>query len=350
MMVKVRLSLLIMICNNLDAYNTFKKNFNEFITYIDGNNRDETMFETLSFLQTLAEGNNLFSIGKKRKIKGFYNENKEVIDKLNKINCEGLIKDYNLFASFIKETLIYRKKEYQPLCEYINRNKEKKEKILAVLNRLQELGFEDIKFDESADFTQKVYETKYKEIARPINRTIMYCENMEYILSYGDIIKYRTAKSNYRIKNDTHYIGPRIELNNLTFDPSSLPESIEYNYLYNKILAIVNEQEHISYTSVINSGLALNDIEKELENIKNKIDMINLLVNKLQSLEEREKLKEALLYMNLEIARMKQIETQSKKDFFSENPQISEEVLKKENDELFIRNHATLFLDYKDYN
>ena len=234
---------MIAFCHIINEFEEFRKN----LSSINAKNYE-------SFVQQLYEvstGN--FKIGAK-KAKKFYNENKSVIDTINK---------YSQINEFLIELDV--KYETSIVYKYIMNNKSKIIKILGVLEELKYLGFEKFILDEEFDFTKKTY--KADEIFE-INFKVVYVDNIEVIHNYGEAISYKTTNSNYEMNLETSYdhfsnFGKKIYLNSLVFDKNRLPKKIDKETIFNLILNLKDSQE--KNNTIIR---ALASIKNDFENLK----------------------------------------------------------------------------------
>lgn len=198
----------------------------------------------------------------KRDTKAFYVDNYRVLDAIYK---------YSNISNFL---LIYfdRKngrfsKEITQMYKYINNNKEDKDKILAVLNKLSELGFEHINFAEN-----KKFDGIYEQDKSGLSHCYFLDGDLEVIPSVENI-KYKSKEANYKIRLDAiPEIGSEITLNNLIFDSSSLPECVKYENTIKRILNLKEEKKD-SY-DVLSDAVKLNYNIEKLAPILERIDEI----------------------------------------------------------------------------
>ena len=265
---------LIVLCRIIDDFKEFEKRLIPMIT----------PKYNIDFVLQLYE----VSIGKFKigawKAKRFYEENKSVIDTINK--CSSI-------SSFIFEMYFKPNEDFQFFYEYISNHKEEMEQILAVLRKLRKLGFWEFEFNESADFTKEIYEVN------PIFRNnfgLIYVDNLEVIPSYTNSIKYKTTHSHYRMVLDI--IGEEIAdcskkmtLNSLLFNPATLPVNVKRENTFEHIVRLKNEQQKQSaiIRNAVDLSISISDLENQLnttnntigglDEVKNKDEFVTLLVN-----------------------------------------------------------------------
>lgn len=183
------------------------------------------------------------------KIKSFYNNNKDVIDTINNytdvIDFIGINYKGGRIAS----------EEFYLIRDYILKNKSQIDKILAVLEKLKELGFTELYFDETLDFTSENY---YMPLAETIPLDIDFVNNISIIPSYkSNGVSYKTNRSPYLITLrinfnlniwDKDILHQEILLNSLTFDPKELPNSITKENTFGKIIELSKQNEPVSTT------------------------------------------------------------------------------------------------------
>ena len=218
-----------------------------------------------------------------RKIKRFYNKNKDTIDIINK---------YSEISKFIysnyrfSEIVTY---EHSILNEYMKKNEDILFKIIRVLDRIKELGFCNIEFNENLDFTEEIYITSIYDYR---NHRLNYLENLELIPSrHKDEVKYRTKKSNYKIISTKCSNDNRIILNNLTFDESHLPESISPEYIQEQILKLekdkIPENPKLSNLSIEELHLLLYKLNKLYYGSSINIETRKQILNKIKQVKQK---------------------------------------------------------------
>jgi len=238
----------IALCNIVDEFEKFTENLKEFSQGIRGISNLDNLFKYIRD-------------GKKtnKNIRDFYLENHKVLDAIHKhtyILSFLLIYFDNKTGKFSQEiTQIYN---------YIKDNKNDKDKILAVLDKLSKLGFESVTFNQNEKFDD-VYE--YDKLN---DREYYYLDGEIEVISSLEDFKYRSNGANYEIEFSTiPFHIPKITLNNLVFDSNLLPNNIKYDDTFKKILDLKEEKEE-SYkvlSDVVHFDYNLEKIMPALEKI-----------------------------------------------------------------------------------
>ncbi len=289
--IKSNVKNLIALCNILDEYEEFKKNLVDLPTKFDSNDIDK--------LNKISNGK--FVLGAK-KIKEFYHQNKNVIDKIN---------SYSSIIDFLcTENLDFEESDLNSFYKYILTHRDELDKILSILNVIKIHGFKDLVLDENIDFTNTKYKvgTEFKW-----NITIPYLNNIQIIPNYqDDIIEYTTTDSDYlievRLSSEDYSETERyITVNNLTFDSKSLPKSISNKKIFDRLCYLKEEQKE-QCTAIKNSvdlGVSIDDLYsqfnvanktiKNLNDLENKENMIKIL-NSIK--ENLNKLKDEIILYN----------------------------------------------------
>ena len=263
-----------------------------------------------------------------KKLKEFYEKNKEIINVIN---------SYSNIYYFIADNydLVNRKlsDETTKLYEYVLNNKDKINKIVDLLIRVEKLGFSRLTFDEKADFTSNLYKLNtYPMYDEEIN----YTENMYVIPSYdGETIKYKTKSSNYEIKltrGITKILRRKITFNSLVVDASNLPDEITKETTVDKIIKLrsdVQSQYDILRESV-NLSVGVLELESKYHyifNLANICDDFDLKEKLLKTLDD---LREDILELDFLSKRYQSLITNN-------NPIISDEKIEKEKKQEFAR-------------
>ena len=217
---------IIALCYIIDDLEEFNKRLLSFLKSKD--NRPNVMS-----LCKVADGESPICL---RKIKTFYHENKEVIDKINKYG--------NLFLficnNYDKEGNLKNDNFIVPFYNYFMKNKEKIDSIISLLEKIKLLGFESIIFNEEYDFTDIIY-----KMSSNFNdeHNIVYLDNMEkHPDSEDDTIRYCTDDTNFKIvlrRNRFISIYRReIWLNSLLFDKDRLPKKVTEKEMFDEIVSL----------------------------------------------------------------------------------------------------------------
>lgn len=300
---------LIALCNIIDDFKNFEEKLRLVIS--KKNNRD-----FVYQLYDISKGKFYIGAGKATR---FYNENKEVIDIINK---------YSDITRFINNNYDFQGNSSDSLkffYEYISSHKEEMDTILAVLGKLKELGFDEFEFNSSLDFTQETH-----KVCTSIydNFDITYLNNLTAIPSYNPgVISYKTNNSDYKITvkvllGDIRVYSKKIVLNNLIFDPNGLPTVISKEEIFDKIIGLKSEKEH-EYSVVkdsVNLGVAIADLHSMFNQVSSKI-------NNLENVEKKTELIELLSTVEVTILQMQAISDEYNKQIADTNSSMSEEFL-----------------------
>lgn len=297
---------MIAFCHIINEFEKFRKN----LSSINAKNYE-------SFVQQLYEvstGN--FKIGAK-KAKKFYNENKSVIDTINK---------YSQINEFLIELGV--KYETSIIYKYIMNNKSKIIKILGVLEELKYLGFERFTLDEEFDFTKKTYEVDKRF---NWNSNIIYVDNIEVIPNYGgEPINYKTTNSNYEMNlatdcNNFNNLWSNIYLNSLVFDKNRLPKKIDKETIFNLILNLKDSQE--KNNTIIRDSVDMNIKILDFQELLNSIDK---RINNLSNIEYKEKLVLALASIKNDFENLKKICSEYDSSIIKQEPLLTKQILDNE--------------------
>lgn len=313
-MENIRIKNAIALCHIIEGYENF---INDIELVWEKNN----YFYFIEDLKKVSFKENIFG---KRDAKKFYEKYNWIINTIN---------EYSRIDTFLFEILDDKNKQQSMyvLYEYLLKNEACIEQILNLLEWIKTLGFQSILFDETADFTKEEYNVVQEPI-RNYNANIGYLENLERIPSYGnEKIKYKSNGSHYKIKFNYTLAGNKflmdstIYLNSLLFAPSLLPlVGCTSDILFEKIIDLKYDkvEECQKLTDAVNVKLKLMDLKSELRSAKQTIE-------KIYNSAEQKNLEDALLYMELELARMEQVDCENDKELM-ENNSITEDILKRE--------------------
>lgn len=311
------IEILIALCHIIDEFPKFQENLEAAIEL--KNNRE--------FLDSVRK----ISIGKyvigHSKAKKFYNENKSVIDTINKYSNIYFFVAMNYTSSgfpFNNNSLDY-------FYEYLLKHKNEMSKIIKVLEQLKKLGYKEFEFNEEIDFTKETYNIYCHSPLRLVSE-VAYLDNMLVIPSYDcEPIKYTTTGSNYQINLISSSIAtPKayfstIILNSLLFDPNRLPQNTSKNETIDKIYALKNEKKQEYAT--IKEAVALSVRIDDMHNMYNKV---NNTITNLENVAKKEQLIELLTNIKEAILKMQEISSKHNKEITSSNPFITEELINEE--------------------
>lgn len=303
----VEINNLIALYHILDDYEEFEKKLEMAIS--PKYNRDFTLK-----LLDISKGKfRVFS----RKIKKFYNENKSVIDTINKYS--NIINFINSIYGYYGSTHFF--------YEYFLSHKEDLDKIIELLERMKQLGFDDFTFNEDLDFTKESYDI-YPTFRR--NFRIIYVDNIVVPPSYTSNINYYTTSSNYKMELDIigdeiSKYGRRITLNSLLFDPNRLPVKLDRKNTFDRIIDLKKQQEEKN-TSIRNSV----DLSISVSDLDEQLSYTSSIISKLDDVQNKSQLLEALLNIKGEVDKLKTLSEQYDSSISEKEPSLTKEVLDRE--------------------
>lgn len=317
---------IIALCHILDDFKNFDKNVLSFLPKRHNKN----------FLYNLTEisgGNRKIGTKKEKK---FYLANKSIIDIINK---------YSNVAKFISYNYHYNgqiKGDYHFFHDYIKKHINQKKQILSVLEKIKELGFYTIEFNEKLDFTKDVY--KVSSIFY-CGSEIVFVANPQVIPTYNDI-KYITEDSNYRMflyvnkKGSIPRFFRKIELNSLLFDANTLPKKLDQETIYNPLLNQKNIQKEkiSSLKNSVDLSVSVSDLQKQFDNT-------NEIVKKLEGVGNKEELKKILLNIKQNIEKLEDLSEKYDKEISQEYPILTPNLLEQEK-ELYLKRKSFNYFDY----
>lgn len=261
-----------------------------------------------------------------RKAKKFYEENKEVIDTINKYTDIGYFinNNYNWLGELKEDSGL----DY--FHDYIMNHLEKLDKILAVLEKLKQLEFRDFSFEPNRDFT-----SEEQNICVKLNDNfrINYYDNIELIPTYQtNKVKYRTTDSNYLIVNGvsinkeelTDY-DREIILNSLTFDAKRLPEEISKELLFDSIVERKEKQSDLSQ-KIRNSV----DFSTSVDDLRSQYESTKITIEALFEMPDKEKLYRILKRIQSNIEQLQNASNRYDQSIAANNDGITLEQLHKE--------------------
>ncbi|MBQ6841166.1 MAG: hypothetical protein IJO63_03535 [Bacilli bacterium] len=301
---------LIAICHIIDDFPTFE----ERIKQENGSNNNFALE-----LFKVSHGRFSFSMSARK----FYAENKDVIDTINM---------YSNIMLFINEGygLLGDVKNFSSFYNYVVEHRDELDQILAVLNRIKELGFNRLEFDPTLDFTQKTYQVRTNY---PRNTSVEYLDNMEVVPSYANgVVQYKTTGSAFKMILDMHFRSissymNEISLNDLTFDTSKLPSDLSKEETFDKIIALQSQRAG-DYTAIRNSvdlGIGIADLYVIFDTVYKRI-------NNLTDVDKKDELIALLHSIHETIVKMQNISAEYDQSVVQNNPNISEDMLQSEKD------------------
>jgi len=305
---------LITLCKIIDDFEQFEKKLKSVMSV-------KYNYDFVIQLMKLSRGK--FFIGG-TKAKKFYNENKDI---LNTISKYGYI--YDFILSYWDGDLMY-------FYNYILNHKDNLDNILAVLEKIDAIGFSYIEFNNNLDFTNEIHEFD----VNPGWSKVIYLDNLVAIPKYySSVIHYKTSNSNYKIIVEKSYnkiSKEKIILNDLTFDSNRLPNAITKEEIFDKIIALKDEkqQEYSQISDSVNLSVGIHDLYEIFNKINSKI-------NNTENVERKEELIELLHNIKDAISKMQSISDEYNKQISSTSDYISEELLSSEKDAYIRARHMS---------
>ncbi len=277
--ISIHVNNLIALCHILNDYDEFTQNLTRLIKVKD--NRD-----IVYNLYKISKGQVV--VGSK-KVKRFYQDNKSVIDIINKFSSisEFITHNYDWHGNLREEPGV------DFFYKYITNHQKDLERILPLLEKIKKLGFDRLEFNEELDFTNNKYKihTRFND-----NFRISYLDNMEAVPNYrSDVVEYRTTGSNYEIVADVSFgvlskCWKKIIVNSLLFDYKILPEDITKEFIFDKIVSLKKEQQE-DCDSIRNSV----DLSIGVDDLCSQFDTTSRIIESLKNVESKEQLHEILL-------------------------------------------------------
>ena len=265
---EIRVDVLMVLCHILDDFEDFRSS-----EYIKSLIFDYNLVEDIS-----RNGSKLLC----GPANVFCKRHKNVLDIINK---------YMGFENFMKATFSLGSHtfigEVNCFYNYLVAHRDSLDSIISLLEKMQELGIFKICCDDSVDFKN---EKNSICIRFSGNDSLNYFENMKAVPnSTVDRVSYITTGSKYKIRVLGEY--PMITVNDLLFDGSLLPDSIDPQILFDEIMKLRtavqgDNQRLISYvdaaTVITELNLKYYDLKKifgarERENPENREALRNLL-------------------------------------------------------------------------
>lgn len=300
-------SVLIALCNIFDEYS-------DFIEKLKTLTHSKHSIDQAFILDDISHGKTtIYS----RKAHKFYKNNKVIIDKIN---------EYSDIYSFINDSydengMLSEESDLGLFYKYMLKNKDKLEQIKSLIQKIKELGFENLCFEEFDEYTSKDYKV-YKNLSQNID--ITYLDNIKVIPNYRkDIITYITTGSNYKIRISEY--RKSITLNSLIFDEKRLPDNISIEDIFDKIVKSGESQKENSLfiKDLIDLSVSIDDLTSEFKST-------NRIIEKLDKVESKCELQKALLDIKNSLNELKKISDNYNDDITKNNPDISKEILEKE--------------------
>lgn len=253
----------------------------------------------------------------KQKAKRFIAENQTTYDTIKKYSDGFFYRHYYEYLDKVDDNLEF-------FAYYISKHKDEIDKILALLEKLKTLGFDDLTFSQDFDFTKEEYCLG--------GANIYYVDNIEPVPTYQDKM-YKSTGSHYEIKLQfipTYFTeipakptSQTISLNSLTFDSNLLPEALDKTHTLDYIEKLCESLKPVNNAiqNSVNLSAEISDLEKTLSNLNN-------IAQKLESVESKEELLNLLATIKENIEKLTLLSEHYNDSLSSQN--LSPDILQKE--------------------
>lgn len=305
---------MIALCHIVDEFDEFEKRL---IPAISSKYNRNFVFQICD----ISQGK--FKLGA-RKAKRFYDENKSVVDAISKYSSLQMFinKNYGCYGYYGKVT-----GDLRFFYEYLVSHKKDILNILKLLEKLKELGFDKFEFNEELDFTKEIYST-YSSFSD--NFYFTYVANPQVIPNYTNDIAFTTLDSNYEMKfavdniDNSTYLR-EIVLNSLLFDSNTLPEKLDIEHTYEQLVRLKNEQQ--DKMNIIRNSV---DLSVSVLDLEKQFNYTNETIDKLEYVENKEKLVEALTGMKKNLEKLKTLSLEHDSNISKKEPLLTSEILENE--------------------
>ena len=323
----VSINNIITLCHLINEYDEFEKRL---LAYISPKyNRDFVA----QLYDITVEGK--FKLGAK-KAKKFYSENKEIIDTINK---------YSNVMMFISQNYGWHgepDESFQVIYKYISNHKEEIDKMLDVLNKIKELGFDRIYFNDELDFTKEIYDVS-SEFWRIYHFT--YVANAQAIPNYDSYINYKTLDSNYEIELERSIgeefatYGKKITVNSLLFDPNTLPLKLDRANTYDKVVKSKSDQKEKTamIRNSVNLSVSISDLERQFS-------VADVIIKRLDGVKNKEEFVAVLSSIRGDLEKLKTLTDEHNASISEQEPLLTPDVLENEKT-LYLRRREAAKID-----
>lgn len=312
--ISVHVNNLIALCHILNDYDEFTQNLTRLIK---GKNNRDIVYN----LYRISKGQVV--IGSK-KVKRFYENNKSVIDTINKFSSisEFITYNYDCRGNLREEPGV------DFFYKYITCHQNDLETILSLLEKIKKLGFDRLEFNEELDFTNNEYKvyTRFND-----NFIVSYLDNMKAVPNYrSDVVEYRTTGSNYEIVADFSFsdlskYGKKIIINSLLFDYKTLPEDITKEFIFDKIVSLKKEQQEDCdiIRNSVNLSIGVDDLYSQF-------NTTSRIIECLKNVESKEQLHEILIGIKSYLEQLKSLSSKYDDSVSQNDSPITREKLQEE--------------------
>ena len=306
----VKVNNAIALCYVLDDFEQFEKNLNLFIPYAS--------HDFLIKLFNISKGQKYLGSGKTKK---FYNENKRIIDKIN---------EYSNITEFIGGiyTADFCTGSLDFLYGYLLVNRDKIKEIINTLEKLKQIGIDNIEFNNDLHFGCEQYNLNKFFYD---NKYFVYLDNIKIIPSYDpSSVIYENNNSKYKLNllrksRKVRSVNNTIILNDFAIDVNLLPDEISKVETYDIIIkkALKKEYECSVFRDTVDLSVGISELNYFINDFREKI-------SNLESVDKKEELLELLKGMKDSIVGMKKISDEHEEFISSGSFDISKELLDNE--------------------
>lgn len=320
---------LIVLCHIVDEFDSFNKNLNKLMSIKNNSGKIYKLYQ-------LSKNQKIFG---ERSIKKFYVENKNVID---------IISKYSILSNFFNVNYDFqgnlRKDSHLDIFhKYILNHKDELDKILSLLGKIKDLGFDKLELAENTDFTDDEYKMN---TAFMFNSEFVYLSNIKVIPNYdNNIVKYVTTGSNYKmilnkVLDSCYNCGHIIVVNNLLFDKEELPDTISRLNIFDTIKSLKDSQNSNCY--IIKQSV---DLSIGIDDLCAKYNILDKIVSKIDNFESKDELKMVLLQIKVHLDELKAISNEYEHKAIKQNSSITKEKIEEEK-KLYLKKKDKMYIDY----
>ena len=314
-------------CQLIDEYGEFHETFMKFL---EG---EKDPSKTIVTLRKLSQNERCYA---HRKIKTFYDEYKKIIDIIGQNTGIQSFFFNNYDWNYGRYKVFFKSDDFY---QYLLANIDKKDKILAVLNRLKEFGFEEFELNQAWDFSKHIYKAAF--VTFDFN-DVVYLDNLEPIPEYrqGEV-KYKTTGSNYQMEVRIYSSSlcaklyanrDRIRLNSLTFDVDRLPKELSAKDIYDEIIGLASKKQQ-EYTEIKNSV----DLSVGIQDLEYLLNRFNETVTKMESVDSKEQVLEELRNMQQSLGQIQTLSAAYNQSIIEGSSYITPQLLQEQVKQYLIR-------------
>ena len=213
--------------------------------------------------------------------------------------------------------------------EYMKAHQENTDKILAALEKMDDLGFYEVRLEEGEDFTQDKHQIS---TAFNYNNMVDFLENITLIPTYNrGRINYRSTGSNYKITitpfamENKQSCAKNIMVNSLVFDAERLPDSLSKKDIFVPIIKLSEnkKEESDAVVNAVELGVAVEDLEAQL-------DMTSSMIERLDGVQSKPELLALLSSIRQGVTQMGGISDAYDQSIIEQYQGITPKILQKE--------------------